>query len=110
MDIKRLLNTSLGIATVLAAISLPVRADDIDEKQANLQSKINEAKAAKLLSAKDAHTLNDEMAKFNKKKGALRTASGGALTLQDDQELDKSLSTINQDFETRKKEPPAKKK
>src|SRR5271168_3418244 len=109
MNMKRLLNTSLCLATVLTAISLPVRADDIDEKQSILQEKINEATTAKRLSPKDVSTLHKEMSDFNKKKANLRTASGGAITLSDDKELDKSLSFISQDFESKKKPAPTKK-
>lgn len=108
MNAKRCLLNVLCIASLLSAIA-PAKADDLDEKQAVLQSKINQAAANKQLSSKDASELRKEMSKFDEKKNSTKAAHSDVLSIKDDKELDTMLSDISQHFEEKKKEVPAKK-
>ena len=102
MNAKRCLLTALCAVSFLAAISA-VKADDLDEKQANLSNKVNQAAANKRLSSKDASAIRKEIGKFDEKKLATRSAHGGVLTEKDDKDLDTRLSDINQHYEEKVK-------
>lgn len=104
MNRKQFVNRGLCLlALVTVSSHLAVLADDIDEKQKALESRINEAAQSKQLSEKDASIIRREMSAFNKKKTSLRAASSDKLTLSDNDELDKSLNKVSQDFEKKKK-------
>lgn len=87
----------------LFASSLPARADDIDEKEKDLATKITIAAQHKQINAKDVAALRKQMAKFNHKKRELKTSGGDVLTIQDDAQLEKALNVISQDLDSKKK-------
>ena len=102
MNVKRCLVMLLCVGSMLSAMS-PAKADDIDEKQADLASKINQAASSKRLSSKDASELREELSKFNKKKSETRSAHGDVLHLEDDKVLNTMLSDVNQHYEEKVK-------
>ncbi|HEY9685064.1 MAG TPA: hypothetical protein V6C97_05715 [Oculatellaceae cyanobacterium] len=109
MKAKRVFLAVLSLGALLQT-SLPAKADDIDEKQALLQSKINEAASNKQLSSKDASELRHELSDFKEKKRSIRAAHGDVLQLADDKELNRLLSDINQHYEEKLKSGATDKK
>ena len=108
MNVKRCLLMVLCAGSLLSAVA-PALADDIDEKQADMQSKINQAAASKRLSSKDAGELRRELSKFDQKKREQRASHGDVLHLSDDKVLNTMLSDINQHYEEKLKKDDGEK-
>jgi hypothetical protein len=98
MNEKRCLLTALCIGALLF-VSSPVKADDLDERQAELQNRINQASMSKRISSKDASQLHNELSGFDKLKLKTRSDHGGVLSSNDDKELGSKLGDINQRFD-----------
>jgi hypothetical protein len=80
-------------------VSSPVKADDLDERQAELQNRINQASMSKRLSSRDASQLHNELSSFDKLKLKTRSEHGGVLSSNDDKDLGSKLGDINQKFD-----------
>jgi hypothetical protein len=98
MNEKRCLLTALCIGALLS-VSSPVKADDLDERQAELQNRINQASMSKRLTSKDASKLHGELSDFDKEKGKTRAEHGGVTSITDDKNLGSKLGDINQHFD-----------
>jgi outer membrane biosynthesis protein TonB len=98
MNEKRSLFTALCIGAFLF-VSSPVKADDLDERQAELQNRINQASISKHLSSKDAGDLHNQLSTFDQLKIKTRADHGGVLNITDDKNLGSKLGDINQKFD-----------